>query len=176
MRPTPGSAAASSVHAPRAPTQEYAGAIEVLEFSCQGARFALPLDCVRRAVMSAQPEPLPGASDIVLGIINIAGETVTVVDFARQVGLPPTVIGPSQQFLVVDLGGFACALVADHVAGVLRHAARSLPWPDGVGSAEFVDGALQLDDGVCLVIDPLKFLFQADKIRLAAALKEAGHD
>ena len=150
--------------------------IDVLEFECQGGRFALPLDCVRRAVMSAQPTPLPGASDVVLGVLSVAGQTVTVLDFARRTGCRPTALDPAQHFLLVELAGFPCAVVTDRILGIGRHDAGARQWPGGAASAAFVDGAVQLDDGLCLVIDPDKFLFEQDKIQLAAALAETAND
>jgi purine-binding chemotaxis protein CheW len=145
----------------------------VLEFACQGRHFALPLACVRRAVPSAEPVPLPGASDIVLGVLNVGGETVTVLDFARRAGCAATTLDPSQQFLIVDLGGFACALVADSVSGVRTVESGPAQWPRHAGAADFVDGAVRLDDGLCLVIDPERFLFDQERQQLADALAGA---
>jgi purine-binding chemotaxis protein CheW len=151
--------------------------IQVLEFACQGQRFAVPLSCVRRAVLSAQPSPLPGAIEIVLGVLNIGGDTVTVLDFAHRAGCAPTVIDPTQQFLIVDLGGFLCALVVDSIIGPGEAARAGGGWPGAAGVAGFVDGALQLPDGLCLVIDPARFLFAHEQEQLAQALAGAsrGH-
>jgi purine-binding chemotaxis protein CheW len=149
------------------------GGIQILEFACQGQRFAVPLACVRRAVLSAQPSPLPGAVEIVLGVLNVGGDTVTVLDFARRAGCAPTVITPTQQFLIVDLGGFQCALVVDSIIGPGQAARVGGGWPGAAGAAEFVDGALQLPDGLCLVIDPARFLFEHEQEQLAQALAGA---
>jgi len=147
--------------------------LQILEFVCRGRRFAVPLSCVRRAVLSARPEPLPGASEIVLGVLNVGGETVTVLDFARRAACGPTVISTAQQFLIVELKGFLCALVVDAVngPGVAERGADG--WPAEVEAAGFVDGALGLSDGLCLVIDPARFLFDHEQAQLAKALAEA---
>jgi purine-binding chemotaxis protein CheW len=126
--------------------------------------------------MSAQPSPLPGASEVVLGVLNVAGQTVTVVDFARRIGCRPTVIEPSHYFVIVELDGFPCALVVDHIAGIRRHVAGQPPWHGDSEGDALVAGAVQLDDGLCLVLDPGRFLFEQDKKQLASALAEAGHD
>jgi purine-binding chemotaxis protein CheW len=150
--------------------------IQVLEFACQGQRFAVPLSCVRRAVLSAQPSPLPGAIELVLGVLNIGGDTVTVLDFARRAGCAPTVITPAQQFLIVDLGGFPCALVVDGIIGPGQAPRVAGGWPGAAGAAGFVDGALQLPDGLCLVIDPARFLFAHEQEQLARALAGASRE
>jgi purine-binding chemotaxis protein CheW len=147
--------------------------LQVLEFVCRGRRFAVPLSCVRRAVFSARPEPLPGASEIVLGVINVGGETVTVLDFARRAGCGPTVISTAQQFLIVDVKGFLCAFVVDAVNGPGVAGRGADGWPAEVEAAGFVGGALGLPDGLCLVIDPARFLFEHEQAQLAQALEEA---
>jgi purine-binding chemotaxis protein CheW len=151
-------------------------AMQVLEFACSGQRFAVPLSCVRRAVFSARPGPLPGASEIVLGVLNVGGETVTVLDFARRAGCGPTVITAAQQFLIVELGGFPCALVVDSIIGPGTAARGAAGWPGAAGAAGFVDGALQLPDGLCLVIDPARFLFESEQVQLAQALAGASRE
>jgi purine-binding chemotaxis protein CheW len=150
------------------------GRFQILEFACAGRRFAVPLACVRRAVLSAQPEPLPGAAEIVLGVLNVGGRTVTVLDFARRAGCGPTVITTAQLFLIVDLGcGFLGAFVVDAIngPGVAERGADG--WPGLVEADGFVDCSLELPDGLCLVIDPARFLFEHEQAQLAQALAGA---
>jgi purine-binding chemotaxis protein CheW len=154
---------------PDAPEAE----LQVLEFICRGQRFAVPLAAVRRAVLSARPVPLPGASDIVLGVLDVGGETVTVLDFARRACGIPTTITPTQQFLIVDAGGFPCALVVDSVVGP-GTAVPDSAWPDAAGAAGYVDGVVRLPDGLCLVVEPGRFLFAHERAQLTLALGAAG--
>jgi purine-binding chemotaxis protein CheW len=149
--------------------------LQVLEFLCGGQRFAVPLASVRRAVLSARPVPLPGASDIVLGVLDVGGETVTVLDFARRACGRPTAITPSQQFLIVESNGFPCALVVDGIVGP-GIAPPAAAWPDEAGGAGFVDGALHLPDGLCLVVEPARFLFDHEREQLTQALEGVAGD
>jgi purine-binding chemotaxis protein CheW len=145
--------------------------LQVLEFICRGQRFAVPLASVRRAVLSARPVPLPGSSDVVLGVLDVGGETVTVLDFARRACGGPTVITPSQQFLIVESDGFPCALVVDSIVGP-GTAPPVAAWPAAAGQARFVDGALHLEGGLCLVVEPARFLFDHEREQLTQALAE----
>lgn len=143
--------------------------MHLIEFECRGQRIALPLECVRRAVPAAEPEPLPGTGGVVLGALNVGGEPVIVVDIAGRLGLPPAAIDPSQQFLVVELSGYLAAIVVDGIAGVTaRDCARMLP--DALHGAPFVAGMVRLDDGLCLVLDPARFLFDDERAMLEEAL------
>ena len=151
--------------------------MQVIEFECRGHRFGLPLACVRRAVPSAQPAPLPGAPAPVLGVLNVGGETVTVIDFGDRAGLGASVLAPAQLFLIVDLSGFLAALVVDRILGVAERAPDDCGAPPvKVASAAFVQSIVRLDDGVCLVVDPDQFLFEQEQAGLAAALAGVGDE
>lgn len=161
-----------SAFAPEASPSQPA-ALQILEFNCRGQRFAVPLASVRRAVLSARPVPLPGASDIVLGVLDVGGATVTVLDFARRATGRPTVITPAQQFLIVETDGFLCAFVVDSIVGP-GTAVPDSAWPDAAGAAGYVDGVVHLPDGLCLVVDPARFLFEHERAQLTQALGAAG--
>jgi purine-binding chemotaxis protein CheW len=145
--------------------------LRLIEFECRGRRVALPLSCVRRAVPSAAPVPLPGASDIVLGVLNVAGDVVTVVDLSRRLGIEPAPLAPSQQILVVELSGFLAGIVVDRIVGVTERAGAQMV-PQAVGSARYMAGLVRLDDGLCLLVDPGRFLFPHEGEALSRALAE----
>jgi chemotaxis signal transduction protein len=143
--------------------------LRLVEFEYGSCRLALPLGCVRRVVVSAEPTPLPAACDVVLGVLNVAGELLIMVDPGRRLGLPEAPILPSQQLLIVELSGFPAALLVDRIVGITERELASL-MPDEVGGAPFIGGAVRLDDGVCLVLDPHQFLFPGEREALAQAL------
>lgn len=148
----------------------------LVEFECRSHRFALPLHHVRRVVNSAQPTALPGAPELVLGILNVAGEIVTIIDFFRRVGLSFSAIETSQQLLMIDVTGFLIGLIVDRVSGVTNFETGSATGiPERFAGADFVDAIVRLDDGLCVIIDPEKFLFDEEKILLGSALGKIRH-
>lgn len=149
----------------------------LIEFECRSHRFALPLGCVRRVVPSARPTPLPGAPDIVAGILNVGGELVTVVDFFCRAGLPLSPIHPSQRLLMIDMAGFLVGFMVDEVHGVTVRELDGRPGvPEQLAGADFVETIVRLDDGLCIIVDPEKFLFDEERIQLGEALEKIGHE
>ena len=146
------------------------GTVNLIEFECRGQRFALPLACVRRVVPSAAPAPLPGTSEIVLGVLNVAGEVVPLLDLCPRLGLPGTELAPSQQILVVELAGLVAALVVDRVLGVTEHLPGTL-LPAEIAPAPIVAGVAHLADGLCLIVDPAHCLFHDERRALFRALE-----
>lgn len=149
----------------------------LVEFECRDQRFALPLDCVRRVIASAKPSLLPGAPDIILGVLNVGSDIVTVIDFSQRIGLPPAAMTVSQRLVIVDMSGFMVGCVVDSVTGVTSRDWEQTPCvPEPLAGAEFVASIVRLDDGLCIIVDPEKFLLEGEKTLLGAALERTRHE
>jgi chemotaxis signal transduction protein len=147
----------------------------LLEFQCRDHRFALPLTVVRRVMPSAQPVPLPGAPSIVLGMLNVGGETVTVINFHARVGIVFPGIDLSQQILLLSIGRFCIGMLVDNVTGIVtREVPAAAAAPPQFAGANFVESIVQLDDGLCLICDPERFLLENEKVALGSALEKIG--
>ena len=60
----------------------------LLFFRCAGINFALEVTAVERASFLVAVQPLPEASDYVVGVTALGGETVLLADLALRLGLP----------------------------------------------------------------------------------------
>ena len=94
------------------------GPVQHVVFRLDATRYALPLSAVREVVV--QPEALvrvPRAPHPVLGVVNLRGRVVTVVDFARLLDLPhPT--QPQRKLVLLDRGRRDLALSVTEVEGI----------------------------------------------------------
>lgn len=141
----------------------------LIEFECHGQRIGVPLQFVQRAIPSAAPSPLPGADAVVLGVLNVGGTVIALLDLCFRLGLPRLPIDPSQQIVILELPGLLCGVVVDRINGVVERTADSA-MPDELNAATFVMGLVRLEDGLCLVVDPARLLFPDEMQALAAAL------
>lgn len=144
-------------------------ALTLIEFECNGHRIGLPLEYVQRAIPSAEPSPLPGADAVVLGVLNLGGTVIALLDLRFRLGLPRVPIHPAQQILILELPGLLCGVVVDRINGVVERAAERA-MPDELDVAPFVMGLVRLEDGLCLIVDPARLLFPDEMQALAAAL------
>jgi purine-binding chemotaxis protein CheW len=135
-------------------------------------RFALPLARVVAAVRAAYAEAIPGAPALVLGVVDVRGEVMPVIDLGRRFGLPPRAVEPQDIFLLVRSARRAMILRVAAVDGPARGPAALDP-----GHLPAVDGILGvavLDDGLTLIFDLDACLSLDEQERLDAALAEAG--
>lgn len=80
--------------------------------------YALPILSVQEVLSGAEIEPVPGAPRTVLGVVNLRGTIVTVLDLRLRLGLPAA-HGPLPSCLViVDGPGEAVAVQVDRVVDV----------------------------------------------------------
>ena len=80
--------------------------------------YALPLGCVVEVVRMAALTPAPGGPGHVLGLLDLRGRVVPVMDLRTRLGLAQGEPGLSTPICVVEAGGRAFGLVADAVTDV----------------------------------------------------------
>lgn len=145
-------------------------------FALAARRFALPLAVVERCVRIVDITALPQAPGIVLGVINVAGRLVPVVDVRKRFGLPDRGIVASDQLLIArtsaQLSARTLALWVDAVEGVVTWAADRVPAAVPGHETEYVTGILRLRDGLILIHDLSKFLSLAEGVVLDQVMAE----
>jgi purine-binding chemotaxis protein CheW len=88
-------------------------------FELAGQLYGVPILAVQEVLASAEIEPVPGTPGEVLGVINLRGQIVTVVDLRLRLGLPAAV-GAGGPLVVFDAPGETLAARVDRVTHVRR--------------------------------------------------------
>lgn len=145
----------------------------LLIFTLDRLRYALALDAVHRVVRAAAITALPKAPEVVLGVLDLQGELIPVVDLRKRFRLPEREIRSTDQFVVASTGTRNVALVVDGTEGVIDRTGVSVVQPDEiVVGTEFLAGVLRCADGLILLHDLQALLFPAEEKGLAGALRE----
>ncbi|HXB54639.1 MAG TPA: chemotaxis protein CheW [Vicinamibacteria bacterium] len=134
-------------------------------------RYAVALECVERVLPMIAISPLPGAPEVVLGVINLRGRVVGVVDPGRRLGLDPRAYGLSSHLLIVRTRRRTLAIATDGVLG-LAEALMDAVVPATVVLAGHtpVAGVAALPDGVLLIHDIDSFVTPDEEGQLDQAL------
>lgn len=143
---------------------------QLLVFLLDGQRYALPLDAVERTIRAAAITPLPQAPAIVLGVLDLRGTILPVLNVRRRFRLPERDIRPSDQFLIARAGERSVALVIDAAAEVLELSPAQIVAADTLAPGlEHVQGVARMNDRLVLIHDLETFL----SLNEAAALNGA---
>ena len=150
------------------------GRVRLVVFTLDGGRYAAFLEAVERAVGMVEITPLPEAPPIVVGVINLHGELVAVVDPRVRFGMAPRCIALSDQLLIARTPNRRVALRVDAVAGVSEVQQDHITAPETLApGTRYVAGVAKLADGLMLIHDMQGFLSFEEEQRLDQALADA---
>lgn len=151
------------------------GAFErmLLVFQVEDQRYALRLSGVFRVLRMLHVEVLPGAPDVVTGVINVAGRIVPVMNLRRRLRLAERDSRLTDVLILARAAELTVALPADGVVGVLEPAHDPVPAQAIAPGVEHVAGVVKLDDGLVLIHDLDLFLSLRERQGLLDALGEA---
>lgn len=116
---------------------------EVVEFLLAHERYALDSSYVREVYPLKELTPLPCTPAFVLGIINLRGQILSIIDLKKFFELPEKGLTDLNKVIVVQREGMAFGILADVILGVRRIAPQdlqpSLPTLTGI-RAEYLRG------------------------------------
>ena len=151
---------------------------QLVVFRLDEERYALRLAVVERIVRAAEVTPLPNAPTIVLGLIDVEGRVLPVLNVRRRFRLPEREIRPADQFLIARTEWRTVVLAVDEAEGVIeRSPAEIVRSAQIVPGLEQIQGVVKLDDGLVLIHDLESFLSLDEARYLDEAMsQEVAHD
>ena len=141
-------------------------------------RYALALSQVLRCIRVVAITPLPDAPAIAMGIVDIGGLVVPVINIRERFEHQARDVRLSDQFLVATTGRRTVALLVDATTGVIEASPESLAAADEIlPGSKLVDGAMRLPDGLILIHDLERLLSLEEDTAIGRALgAAAGRD
>jgi purine-binding chemotaxis protein CheW len=132
---------------------------QLVVFTVDGRRYAVPLSVVDRVVRMVESTPVPQIPQIVLGVINAQGRIIPVVDIRKRFCLPARAPHLSDQLLIARTSKRAVALVVDAVSEVVTLSSKEVVLGETViAHLDYVTGAVKRPDGLILIHDLDRFL------------------
>lgn len=92
--------------------------LRLVVFVIEEQRYGLPLSAVERVLPMVAVSPLPKTPAIALGVINLHGHVIPVVDIRRRFGLSPRNFDVSAHLLAAQTSRRILALPVDEVLGI----------------------------------------------------------
>jgi purine-binding chemotaxis protein CheW len=117
--------------------------LEIIEFRLASETYAIESAFVREVHPLKDLTPLPGTPPFVLGIVNVRGQILSVVDLKRFLDLPHKGLGDMNKMIIVGNDRMEFGILADAILGVRPIPLNAIqPSPltvSGIG-AEYVKG------------------------------------
>ncbi len=135
-----------------------------LSFSLGQEEFAIPLLSVKEVIAVPEFTPIPFTPGHVLGIMNLRGQVISVIDLRKKLEVAPKA-NSETAVIICDLTTLSLGIVVDSVNSVLAPTSSDIsPKPDIRGSrhAEFIQAVYRREKALVLFLDIAKALDAAD--------------
>ncbi|AMF93864.1 chemotaxis protein CheW [Vibrio fluvialis] len=137
---------------------------EVLQwvtFQLEEETYGINVMQVREVLRYTEIAPVPGAPDYVLGIINLRGNVVTVIDTRSRFGLMQGEITDNTRIIVIESERQVIGILVDSVAEVVYLRSSEIDTTPSVGtdeSSKFIQGVSNRDGKLLILVDLNKLL------------------
>lgn len=122
-------------------------------FTVAGTRYVVPAASVLHMESYGESTPIPGAAPFVVGLVQIRGRVVPVVDLRARFGMPAAEPTLDSRVVVVQLDERTVGLLVDAAREVVHIAPEDFKPPPDVVAGQgrgFVDAVAQIDKKLVL--------------------------
>ena len=134
-------------------------------FSLADETYAIDVLQVQEVLKLTEIAPVPGVPDYILGIINLRGSVVTVIDARRRMCLPERAPDDASRIVIIDVDKQNVGILVDAVAEVVQIPPDAIDPAPAVGNdqtSRFILGVSSTEEGLTILIDLNKLLSDDD--------------
>lgn len=150
--------------------------VQTLAVTLADEEYGIDILSVREIRAFSPVTRIPQAPAFVLGVLNLRGAIVPVIDMRLRFGVPREGYGADTVTVIAVVAGRLFGVVVDRVSDVLEIAPSQIrPVPD-MGTTvdtQYLKGLVTLDGRMVLLLDVDRLLQPQDAEQLAAALPTA---
>ncbi|WKE66764.1 chemotaxis protein CheW [Gallaecimonas kandeliae] len=135
--------------------------LQWVTFQLDNETYGINVMQVQEVLRYSDIAPVPGAPDYVLGIINLRGNVVTVIDTRARFGLPPAEVSDQSRIVIIEADKEVIGILVDAVAEVVYLKRSDIEVAPNVGteeSAKFIQGVSNREGELLILVDLNKML------------------
>jgi purine-binding chemotaxis protein CheW len=139
--------------------------IQLVTFKLEEETYGINVMQVQEVLRVAEIAPVPGAPDYVLGIINLRGNVVTVIDTRNRFGLVAAETTENSRIVIIEGEGQVVGIQVDSVAEVVELRESEIDSAPNVGNEEtarYIQGVHTREGNLLIVIDINKLLSEEE--------------
>ncbi len=139
--------------------------LQWVTYHLEGEIYGVNVMQVQEVLRITEIAPVPGAPDYVIGIINLRGNVVTVIDTRRRFGLMSKEPDDLSRIIIVEVNGNVIGMLVDSVAEVVYLRQSEIETAPNVGkndSSQYIQGVSSRDDGLLILVDVNRLLSEEE--------------
>lgn len=135
-----------------------------LNFSLGQEEYAIPLLVVREVIAMPEVTPIPFSPPHFLGIMNLRGQVISVIDFRTKLGIKPDA-SKETAVIICDLSSICLGMVVDSINQVISPAANELSEKPDLHTnknSDYITHVYRRQESLVLLIDIAKAVGMKD--------------
>lgn len=134
--------------------------LQWVTFHLAGETYGVNVMQVQEVLRYTEIAPVPGAPSYVIGIINLRGNVVTVIDTRHRFGLEPGEVTDNTRIVIIEAETHVVGILVDSVAEVVYLRQSEIETAPNIGN----DESAKFIQGVCHKNNELLILIELDKL------------
>lgn len=151
--------------------QQSAGQVtQWVTFNLDNETYGITVMQVQEVLPMTEIAPVPGAPPFVMGIINLRGNVVTVIDTRMRFGLTPREPDAGSRVVVIEANDQIAGILVDSVNEVVEVSEAEVDTAPNVGneeSARYIYGVVSRQDSLYILVDVNKLLTKEEWAEVA---------
>ncbi|PID41481.1 MAG: chemotaxis protein CheW [Proteobacteria bacterium] len=139
--------------------------LQYVTFRLDNETYGINVMQIQEVLRYTEIAPVPGAPDYVLGIINLRGNVVTVIDTRKRFGLSEADVSDHTRIVVIEIAGQVLGILVDSVAEVVYLRQSEVETAPNVGneeSAKFIQGVCNKNGELIILVEFEKLLTEEE--------------
>ncbi|WLD56999.1 chemotaxis protein CheW [Salinispirillum sp. LH 10-3-1] len=139
--------------------------LQWVTFRLENESYGINVMQVQEVLRYTEIAPVPGAPSYVLGIINLRGNVVTVIDTRERFGMSPSEVTDNSRIVIIETDMQVVGILVDSVAEVVYLRQSEIETAPNVGNDEtskFIQGVCHKNDELLILVE-LDRLFSMDE-------------
>ena len=135
--------------------------LQWVTFRLENETYGINVMQVQEVLRYTEIAPVPGAPSYVLGIINLRGNVVTVIDTRKRFGLTCSDTTDQTRIVIIESDSQVIGILVDAVAEVVYLRQSEIEATPNVGNednAKFIQGVCHKNDELLILVDLEKFM------------------
>lgn len=145
--------------------------IDIIAFRLRDQEFCVKTTTIREIRGWAPSTPIPHAPPEVVGVMNLRGSIIPIIDLAYKLGMPGTEADQRSAIVVAEVHRMVIGLLVDRVSDILTVAASQInPVPQVAASASsnYAEGIITHGDSMICFLNLSRMFHENEMVELAA--------
>jgi len=141
--------------------------LEIIAFRLHDQEFCVKTTTIREIRGWAQSTPIPHAPKDVVGVMNLRGTVIPIIDLAYKLGMQSTAANERSAIVVTEVRNMIIGMLVDRVSDILTIKSSEVqPAPEITTSFDksYTDGIIARDNGMICFLNLAKMFHDQEAI------------